>query len=375
MIDSSVAFSRVHNVNPRIKFFIWFLMQDWEVVMSKVLVTGGSGFIGSHVILQLLAAGHNVRTTVRSLSREREVRAMLREGGADPADRLSFVAADLLNDAGWAEAVAGCDYVVHVASPLPPSVPKNEDELIVPAREGTLRVLRAARDAGVKRVVQTSSFAAIGYGRKEREAIFTEADWTDPNGSDVQAYTKSKTLAERSAWDFIAKEGGGLELSVINPVAIFGPVLGPDFSGSIQIIKALLDGTVPAAPKLYFALVDVRDVADLHLRAMTSPAAKGERFIAVAGETLSILDIAKLLRRKPGASAPRLPRLEAPNWLVRLAATRVPLLRAVAPQLGQIRRLSGAKARTTLGWAPRDNEEIVLAMAESLMRLGLVRGR
>ena len=181
----------------------------------------------------------------------------------------------------------------------------------------------------------------------------TRPDWTNLDGRDVQPYVKSKTLAERAAWDFIAQEGDDLELSVINPVGIFGPVLGPDFSGSIQIIKTLLDGAVPAAPKIYFALVDVRDVADLHLRAMTSPAAKGERFIAVAGETMSILDIANLLRRRLGASAPRLPRFEAPNWLVRLAATRVPLLRAAAPQLGRIRRLSGAKARTTLGWMPR----------------------
>jgi dihydroflavonol-4-reductase len=343
--------------------------------MSIVLVTGGSGFVGVHTILQLLAAGHEVRTTVRHADRSQDVLAMLREGGAAATERLSFFTADLVQDAGWKEAVTGCDYVLHVASPLLSGLPNDENELIIPARDGTLRVLRAARDAKVKRVVITSSTAAVGYGHGAQSQPFDETSWTNLDGSDVQPYVKSKTLAERAAWDFIAKEGGGLELSVINPVAIFGPVLGPDFSGSIQIIKALLDGAVPAAPKLYFALVDVRDVADLHLRAMTSPAAKGERFIAVAGETLSILDIAKLLRRKLGASAPRLPRFEAPSWLVRLAATRVPLLRAVAPQLGQIRRLSGAKARTKLGWTPRDNEEIVLSTAESLMRLGLVKAR
>jgi dihydroflavonol-4-reductase len=343
--------------------------------MSIVLVTGGSGFVGVHTILQLLAAGHEVRTTVRHADRSQDVLAMLREGGAAATGRLSFFTADLLHDAGWKEAVTGCDYVLHVASPLLSSLPNDENELIVPARDGTLRVLRAARDAKVKRVVVTSSTAAVAYGHAAQSLPFNETDWTNLDGSDVQPYVKSKTLAERAAWDFIAREGGGLELSVINPVAIFGPVLGPDFSGSIQIIKTLLDGAVPAAPKIYFALVDVRDVADLHLRAMMSPAAKGERFIAVAGETLSILDIANLLRRKLGASTPRLPRFEAPNWLVRLAATRVPLLRAVAPQLGQIRRLSGAKARATLGWTPRDNEEIVLSTAESLMRLGLVKAR
>jgi dihydroflavonol-4-reductase len=343
--------------------------------MSIVLVTGGSGFVGVHTILQLLAAGHEVRTTVRHADRSQDVLAMLREGGAAATERLSFFTADLVHDAGWKEVVTGCDYVLHVASPLLSSLPKDENELIIPARDGTLRVLRAARDAKVKRVVVTSSTAAVGCGHGAQSQPFDETDWTNLDGSDVQPYIKSKTLAERAAWDFIAREGGGLELSVINPVAIFGPVLGPDFSGSIQIIKTLLDGVVPVAPKIYFALVDVRDVADLHLRAMTSPSAKGERFIAVAGETLSILDIANLLRRKLAASAPRLPRFEAPNWLVRLAAMRVPLLKAVAPQLGQIRRLSGAKARTMLGWTPRDNEEIVLSTAESLMRLGLVKAR
>src|SRR5215471_17128477 len=194
--------------------------------MSTALVTGGSGFIGCHCILQLLAAGYEVRTTVRNLKREADVRAMLKTGGAEPGERLSFVAADLEKDAGWAEAVTGCEYVLHVASPLPPKEPKHEDELIVPAREGSLRVLRAARDAGVKRVVLTSSFAAIGYGHAPQDAPFNETSWTDPNGHDVLPYAKSKTLAERAAWEFIAAEGRGLELSVVNPVGVFGPVLG-----------------------------------------------------------------------------------------------------------------------------------------------------
>ncbi|HRX40376.1 MAG: NAD-dependent epimerase/dehydratase family protein, partial [Amphiplicatus sp.] len=173
--------------------------------MSTVLVTGGSGFVGSHCILQLLAGGHNVRTTVRNLKREGDVRAILKVGGAEPGDALKFFAADLESDAGWAEAVAGCDYVLHVASPFPPTVPKDENELIIPAREGALRVLRAARDAGVKRVVLTSSFAAVGYGQPQRSAPFTEENWTDVEGDDVRAYVKSKTLAERAAWDFISK--------------------------------------------------------------------------------------------------------------------------------------------------------------------------
>ncbi|RYD48089.1 MAG: NAD-dependent epimerase/dehydratase family protein, partial [Sphingomonadales bacterium] len=193
--------------------------------MSKVLVTGGSGFVGSHVILQLLAAGHDVRATVRNLRREGEVRATLERAGADTR-RLSFAAADLEQDAGWTEAAAGMDYVQHVASPFPLTQPKDETELIRPAVEGTLRVLRAARDAGVRRVVLTSSFAAIGYGHGARDTPYTEADWTDVNGPAVQPYMKSKTLAERAAWDFVAREGAAIELAVVNPVAIFGPALG-----------------------------------------------------------------------------------------------------------------------------------------------------
>src|ERR1700754_3572494 len=198
--------------------------------MTTVLVTGGSGFVGGHCIAQLLTAGHQVRTTIRSATREADARAMLKAADVEPGDRLSFAVADLEHDSGWREAVAGCDYVLHVASPLPTSEPEHEDDIIIPAREGTLRVLRAARDAGVKRVVLISSFGAVGYGHKPRKTPFTEADWTDISGADVTAYIKSKTLAERAAWDFIAREGDKLELSVINPVGIFGPVLSADYS-------------------------------------------------------------------------------------------------------------------------------------------------
>src|SRR5580704_6510976 len=205
-----------------------------------ILVTGGSGFIGSHTIVQLLNAGHSVRATVRDLKREPEVRAMLKQGGIEAGGRLSFFAADLQSDSGWTAAVADCDYVLHVASPFPAAVPKHEDELIVPAREGALRVLRASRDAGVKRVVLTSSFAAIGYGHRPQNAPFDETSWTNIDGRDVLPYVKSKTLAERAAWDFIAREGGALELSVVNPVAVFGPVLGPDYSTSILLVQRLM---------------------------------------------------------------------------------------------------------------------------------------
>lgn len=337
-----------------------------------VLVTGGSGFIASHCILQLLAAGHQVRTTVRNLAREADVRAMLKQGGAGPADTLQFFAADLETDAGWADAVAGCDYVLHVASPFPAKVPKHEDELIIPAREGTLRVLRAARDAGVKRVVQTSSFAAVGYGHESRSAPFDETSWTDTTAR-LAPYTKSKTLAERAAWDFMAREGGALELSVINPVAVFGPTLGPRLSGSTFLIKRLLDGAVPGVPRLYFGLVDVRDVADLHVRAMTHPAAKGERFLAVSGDFMSIQQIAKFLKSRAGALAVNVPTRQLPDWMVRIAGLTDAGVRQILPELGKVKNATSAKARGVLGWSPRSGEEALLATAESLARLGLLK--
>jgi nucleoside-diphosphate-sugar epimerase len=342
--------------------------------MSTILVTGGSGFIGSHSILQLLSAGHRVRTTVRNLKREAEVRAMLKQGGAAPDDdRLSFFPADLENDAGWSDAVTGCDYVLHVASPFPQTVPKHEDELIVPAREGALRVLRASRDAGVKRVVLTSSFAAIGYGHPEQSAPFDETSWTNPNGNDVLPYVKSKTLAERAAWDFIAKEGGGLELSVVNPVGVFGPVLGPDYSTSILLVQRLMDGAMPGCPRLHFGVVDVRDVADLHIRAMTHPAAKGERFLSVAGNFMSLVEIAKVLKNRMGDAAKRVPVRQLPDWLVRLAAVRDPAVKQILPELGKRKNATNEKARRVLGWSPRSNEESIVATAESLVRLGLLK--
>src|SRR5277367_3671479 len=340
--------------------------------MSTILVTGGSGFIGSHSILQLLAAGHRVRTTVRNLKRESEVLAMLKVGGAESGN-LSFVAADLEKDAGWPEAVAGCDYVLHVASPFPAKVPDHEDELIVPAREGALRVLRAARDAGVRRVVLTSSFAAIGYGQPERKTPFDETDWTDPSGDDVLPYVKSKTLAERAAWDFIAKDGGGLELSVVNPVAVFGPVLGSDYSTSIFLIQRMMDGAMPGCPRIFFGVVDVRDVASLHILAMTDPAANGERFLAVAGDFMSMVDIAKVLKARMGEAAKRVPTRQLPDWLVRVAAMRDPAVKQILPELGKVKNATNAKARRALDWTPRSNEESIVATAESLVRLGLLK--
>jgi nucleoside-diphosphate-sugar epimerase len=339
-----------------------------------VLVTGGSGFIAVHSILKLLDAGYRVRTTVRSLTREPEVRAMLQAGGvpAELQQNLSFVSADLLSDASWPQAVAGCRYVLHVASPFPMGIPKHEDELIRPAREGTLRVLRAARDAGVERVVLTSSFAAIGYGHPVTDKPFSELDWTNPDAPGVSAYAKSKTLAERAAWDFLASEGGSLELAVINPVAVFGPTLGPDLSTSLQIVKLLLDRTMPACPPLSFGAVDVRDVALLHIRAMTLPEAAGQRYLAVAGPPISLQEIALLLKARLGPLAARVPTGVFPAWFLRITAIFSPLVAQIVPELGKVKFTTNEKARKAFDWTPISNEDSILATAESLIRFNLL---
>lgn len=340
--------------------------------MSTVLVTGGSGFIGSQVIVQLLAAGHTVRTTVRDLRRESDVRALLKRGGTEPGDRLQFAAANLESDKGWDEAVKGCEFVHHVASPFPPKVPKHEDELIVPARDGALRVLRAARDAGVKRVVLTSSFAAVGYGHPEQSEPFDEMSWTNAQSKDLTAYVKSKTLAERAAWDFISREGGPLELAVVNPVAVFGPLLGKDFASSILVVQRMMDGSMPGYPRLVLGGVDVRDVADLHLRAMTHPAAKGQRFLATAGDFVSLGEIAQILRERMGSAAKKVPKRALPDWIVKVLAVFTPEVKQILPELGRRKNATSAKAQSVLGWKARPVDEALVATAQSLVDLGLV---
>jgi nucleoside-diphosphate-sugar epimerase len=336
--------------------------------MSTVLVTGGSGFVGSYAVAELLKHGHTVRTTVRNPKRKEDVLAMMQAAGVFNPERLTFFTADLECDEGWAKAAEGCDYVLHVASPFPGKEPEDENELIRPAKEGTLRVLRFALNAHVRRVVMTSSFAAIGYGHPPTKTPFTEKDWTNLDVP-LPAYIKSKAIAERAAWDFVKSEGRELELSVINPTGIFGPVLGKDYSASVSMIKQMLDGKMPGCPRIYFGIVDVRDVVDLHLRAMTSPAAAGERFIAVAGQPLSLSQVAAAIRQRLGADAARVPAKQLPDFIVRAMAIFNPNAKRLVSELGKIRGASNEKARRVLGWSPRSSEDAVVASAKSLLAL------
>jgi dihydroflavonol-4-reductase len=334
--------------------------------MSVVLVTGGSGFIAGHVLVQLLEAGHTVRTTVRDLKRDADVRALVKAGGvaaevADDRARLRVFAANLEADAGWREAAEGCEFVLHVASPFPAGTPRDENELIRPARDGALRVLKAARDAGVRRVVQTSSFAAIGYGQGAVDRDFDERDWTNVDGPGVTAYAKSKTLAERAAWDFLEREGGGLELATVNPVMVFGPALSADLATSVALVKWFLEGKIPAVPQMEMGVVDVRDVAALHLLAMTAAEAKGERFLATAGRFLSLKEVCLVLRERLGEQARRVPTRELPDWVVRLAGLWDRGVRQLGPELGVKKNATSAKAERVLGWKARPAEEAIVA--------------
>jgi dihydroflavonol-4-reductase len=338
---------------------------------GHVLVTGGSGYIAGFCIRQLLSEGWQVRTTIRNLAREEETRRTL-GGQALDRNNLKFMAADLNSDSGWAEAVKGADYVLHVASPIPNVDPKTDDELVVPAREGTLRVLRAARDAGVKRVVVTSSTAAVCYGQGSREKPYTENEWSDPTKLwDSSAYERSKTYAERAAWDFMQKEAGSLQMTAINPGAVVGPVLGSDFSVSIEIVRKLMDGSVPGCPHLGWALVDARDIADLHIRAMTHPDAAGQRFLG-AGEFLWMGDIARVLRERIPQYARRIPSRNIPDFVVRVIALFDRTLATRMFELSKIRRVDASKAARILGWKPRSAADSVTDCAKSLIDYKLV---
>jgi dihydroflavonol-4-reductase len=333
---------------------------------ATTLVTGGTGFLGGWCIVQALEGGHDVRTSVRDLRREDSVRQAIANAGVDPGGRLSVLPADLTSDDGWAEAVAGCEYVLHVASPIPPEQPNDPDELIVPARDGALRVLRAALDAGVKRVVMTSSIAAIRGSRESSESTpFTEADWTDGDDTERTPYVRSKTIAEKAAWDLVRQAGGEDRLAVVNPGVIIGPPLSADRSTSLQTIQRLLDG-MPAMPRLGFTFVDVRDVADLHLRAMTDPAAGGERFIA-ADKFLWMSDVAAVIRERLGDAAPKVPTRVAPDLLVRAMSLIDGGIRPYVNDLGKRQWMSSNKARGTLAWAPRPIDDSIEDTARALL--------
>ncbi len=335
---------------------------------GTVLVSGGSGYIAGFLIQRLVADGWTVHATVRSLSREAEVRARL----AVDNSRLHFFAADLNADAGWAEAMAGCTHVAHVASPFPPAAVKHADELIVPARDGALRALRAAKAAGVKRFVQTSSAAAIGYGHPPGQSTYTEADWSDPTHPDCSPYAQSKTIAERAARDWIAAEGGTMEFVSVNPSLVVGPVMDADVSTSIELMQKMLSGALPGCPRIGFGIVDVRDLADLHVRVLTETGLAGERFIA-SGRFLMIADIAKILKARLGPRARKVPTRTLPDFLVRLAAIFDPLVRSGLSELGRIRDMDASHAKAVLGWETRPEAESLVDCANSLIDKGIVK--
>lgn len=314
---------------------------------TTVLVTGATGFVGVHTILQLLQKGYQVKTTLRSLYKKETVINALKKGGISDFENLHFFEANLTEDNGWDEAVKDCDYVLHIASPFPAQEPKDENELIIPARDGALRVLKASKKADVKRVVLTSSFAAVGYSTNIDGHIFTEKDWTDTN-IPLPAYIKSKTVAEKAAWDFVQDEGKGLELSVINPVGIFGPVLGDITSASLDIaIIGILNGTTNQSGNFTMGVVDVRDVADLHIKAMESPEAAGERFLANSDGVMSFSDVAELIKK------------ERPEKSANIAQ-----MKKTAPEF--YKQMSNEKAKTILGWSPKSREEAILSSVDSI---------
>lgn len=345
---------------------------DHDPAATTVLVTGASGFIAQHTILRLLEKGYRVRGTLRSLAKADAVRKLL-GAHTDGGDGLELVAANLDVDEGWREAVRGCRYVLHLASPLPAKPPKHEDDLIVPARDGALRVLAAAVDEGVDRVVMTSSVAAIVYGHaRDGSRTYDEDDWSQLS-DEVGAYEKSKTLAERAAWDFMAKLPADThtELCTVNPGLVLGPVLGAGVSTSGELVRKLLAREMPGCPEVGWAVVDVRDVADAHVAAMTAEAAAGKRFV-LAIEHATILDIAKILAKAFADRGYKVPTRRIPGWLLRVVSVWDKTARLAVQELGKRQDLSSKRAREVLGFAPHSLKDMVVAMGESMIAHGIV---
>lgn len=341
-------------------------------ISSKlILVTGASSFVGIHTIIQLLEQGYSVRGTIRSLSKEAEVREAVSKY-VQANDRLEFKAADLEQDAGWDEALHGVEYVLHVASPFPLYEPKHEDELIIPAVQGTLRVLRAAHKAGVKRVVQVSSVAAISSGYKDKFRTFTEEDWSIIE-NEIGAYAKSKTLAERAAWDFIngAENTNGMELVAINPPLILGPVPNKNFRTSVELIRTLMLGQVPGVGRIKMGFVDVRDVASAIILAMNTPEAAGQRFLCSGGE-LWLKEVADCLHAEYASRGYKIPTFEFPSWVVRFLGLFDKKIARVTESLDRDFEQSNEKAKRILKWNPRPAKESILSMANSLIEHGFV---
>ena len=338
---------------------------------STVLVTGGTGYIAGELIRQLLGKGWTVHATVRNKAKSE---ARLRTLMGDPApDTFKIFEAELMSDDGWAEAIAGCTHVAHVASPIAASTPKDENEMIVPAREGTIRALRFAKDAGVTRFVQTSSMAAVAYGRSEKEYTVDESDWTDITHPDVYPYVKSKTISERAARDWVAEHGGGMEFVSVNPSMVLGPVDDADFSPSVEAVKQILDGSMPMAPDLGFAIVDTRDVADLHVRCLEEPGLAGERFLA-AGRFLKMIEVAEILReRLPASQTRKVPKRVMPNWMVSVLALFNPGVRSIKSEVGKSRHVDTSHAKERLGWETRAEADSIVDCAKSLIEHGVVK--